>query len=528
MKAYMLIGMMLLIMLLHISYYAINNMELIAEFQGEHNNSGYGKMLVSLDFNHDSYLDLVVLSPFYGWAYNQSPSRGKVYVYYGGPSFSFSTPPAMTLEGEYPNGTGRYVGWIDNIDDVNGDGYDDLLIIDSLPGVSSSNRYMYYYGENPDLNSPDKIETVLSGQCIYEIYSIGDVDNDGFDDVGLGYTLNNIFMYDIQWGGTFERQVFLTGEGSVSYIGGIKRIGDINNDGYDDFSIGLVHDDEDGLYNIIRIYYGNQQRVFTNPLVLIQNYYGSRVSKALGDLNGDGYDDFLGYANEDGMRVWFGSDNLNPSQPSLILNPVYFGDEYMRGIGYGDLNNDGYDDAVGGNPYNRRFVVWMGGTAMNGSTDMQKINNLESFGYSLAMGDYNGDGCCDIAISAPKEYGEWPGHNFLGYVFVYGGNSSMVANDDLLAPALSEQLQLSISPNPLRSGSAISIRIKQPQANGSQPAQIEIYNIKGQRLYRSEELVMNSAEISTRITLPSLASGIYLCKVKVGDKEKISKLSVIK
>ena len=39
---------------------ALNDMPVIAELQGEHNMSSYGFDIVSIDFNHDSYDDLVV------------------------------------------------------------------------------------------------------------------------------------------------------------------------------------------------------------------------------------------------------------------------------------------------------------------------------------------------------------------------------------------------------------------------------------------------------------------------------------
>ena len=42
--------------------YALNDMPLIAQLQGEHNESHYGESLVSLDFDHDGIDDLVVYS----------------------------------------------------------------------------------------------------------------------------------------------------------------------------------------------------------------------------------------------------------------------------------------------------------------------------------------------------------------------------------------------------------------------------------------------------------------------------------
>jgi len=518
----------LIMMIMVVEAFALTDMPMIAELQGEHNASGFGYQLVSLDFNHDGYKDIVVLAAFYGWAYQGTPSRGKVYIYYCGPGFNSGTPPALTLEGEYPNGNGRKVGYILNTGDINGDSYDDLMIADTIPDVSNSTRYMYFYGQNVDLSSPDRIETRPPGQTIYGISSIGDVDGDGYGDMGIDYVMGE-YRFDIQWGGNFERQVILEGEGSPSYISGMKGIGDINNDGFDDFTIGLVHGDTGGQYNIIRLYYGNAERVFSNPLILIQTYSGiSRVCKPLGDLNGDGYADFLGYADGDGMKVWLGSENLDPAQPSIVLNPIYFGDAYMNGIAYGDFNNDGYDDVVGASYNSRRFAVWLGNSNMNGFRDWQKTSALENYGYSVATGDFDGDSFCDIAVSAPFEQGEWPLHNFTGYVFIYGGNGQMVADEDPVASAVPEQLNVIINPNPLREGNVINCAIQCPEKAKNQKLSIEIFNIKGQRLYQAPEQNMIATEFYTSIPLPTLPSGLYLCKVKVGNIEKVSKITILK
>jgi hypothetical protein len=507
---------------------ALTDMPVIAELQGEHNGAGFGWTLVSLDFNHDGYKDIIVLSAGWGWEYPSTPSRGKVYIYYGGPGFNSSTPPALTLEGEYPNGNGRKIGYIMNAGDVNGDSFDDLMIADSEPNDIGTARFMYYFGENTSLQAPDRIDLQHIGQIIYVISSIGDVDGDGYGDTGIGY-MDSIFKYDVQWGGTFERQSVLVGEGSPSYISGMKGIGDINNDGYDDFTIGLVHSDDGGNYNIIRLYYGNAERVFSNPLVFIQTYSGiSRVCKALGDLNNDGYEDFLGYADGAGMKVWFGTDNLNPAQASVILNPVYYGDEYMNGMAYGDFNNDGYDDVVGASYYERRFAVWLGNSNMDGYRDWQKPSALENFGYSVATGDFDGDDFCDIAVSAPFEEGIWPMHNFTGYVFVYGGNGQMVAGDDPLAPAAPEQIRVSLSPNPLRAGNAINCTIHCPDSAKGENMEIAIFNIKGQKLYHTNEQVLATSGFRTSIPVSTLASGLYLCKVKVGVQEKVTKFTILK
>ena len=75
--------------------HALNDMPLLAQLQGEHNMSSFGFMIKSLDFNHDGFDDLVVYSASYGYQYQQSPSRGKVYIYYGGPGLAPNQNPTL-------------------------------------------------------------------------------------------------------------------------------------------------------------------------------------------------------------------------------------------------------------------------------------------------------------------------------------------------------------------------------------------------------------------------------------------------
>lgn len=508
---------------------ALNNMPQLAQLTGEHNGSGFGYELTSLDFNHDGYDDLIVLAAFYGYEYQQSPSRGKVYIYYGGPGFSSATEPAMTLEGDYPVGMQRAISSIVNVGDVNGDGFDDLMIGDTNPDDWDDIRYMFYYGGTSDLSDPDLTLSPQAEESGYRFDRIGDVDGDGYQDMGIAYTLSYIMHYDIIWGGTGLRQNILAGIGNPSYFGSMIGIGDVNDDGYDDFAIGYLTDDIGGYNTYQRLYYGTPTRDFTSYLPIIQ-YHGMATWRCipLGDLNGDGYDDFFGYATANGMMIWLGSDVLLPNCPDIALTPVYYGDSHVDGIKAGDFNGDGYSDVVGASYSSRRFAVWMGSPSMNGHADWQKTNTLEKFGYDLAVGDFNGDGFDDIAVSAPFEDGIWPFHDYRGYVFVYAGNAGMVANDDPLAPVISSQLGISAYPNPIRIADCFQLEVKGLKENEDENAKLYIYNVKGQLVYKNENLRISWKNNTLPIDIKALTNGIYLCQIAVGPKRSTTKLTIMK
>jgi hypothetical protein len=510
------------VVLITIGLFGQGSMPLMAELQGEHNGSGYGYRIVTLDFNHDGYDDLVVLASFYGYEDGVSPARGKVYVYYGGPGFSSNTPPAMTLEGYYINGTRWRIMNIENVGDVNGDGFDDLMIRDMIPSANDSVRLLFYYGNTDDLSTPDRIETV-SGEIIGIISKLGDFDGDGYDDMGIYYVDDNGQSFGIVWGGSFERQfVFSSDDISADYLG-ITGIGDVNNDGYADFAIGYKR--ETGRH-IIRLYWGNQDRTFTDNQVLLDaNILSTSICKALGDVNADGYDDFLGYSDSYGIKLWYGSDSIDPNSPSVVLWPNCV-EGRMEGVGYGDFNNDGYDDVISASYHSSRMAVWLGGNPMNGYDDWYYyVTSYDNFGYSVATGDYNADGFCDIAISAPEFDSVMPAP---GHVLIYGGHAGMTANDDPALPGAGDQLQLRVSPNPVQRDGIVNVTIRGFESKANDTALIEVFDIKGRRVYSREDTQVPSGTYRKNIQLQDLASGVYICRVKLGDLTQTARLSIVR
>lgn len=516
--------------------YAINDMPLLAQLQGEHNMSSYGFSIIDLDFNHDGIDDLIVFSASYGYQYQQSPSRGKVYIYYGGPGFSSTTQPAMTLEGDYPQGMQRKITAIGNVGDVNGDGYEDLVINDAIPGptgfyVDGSERYMLYYGGTDDLSAPDRIELPLPNSSFGPYLKLGDVDGDGFEDVGIFYYISYHPFFDIMWGGSFTRQNILYLDfTSAAADGSITGIGDINNDGYHDFSIGYLGEQQGAeQYSTVRVYYGNSIRVFSDYTLMIHTPYSiTRTCKPLGDVNNDGFDDFLGYIDNSGMKVWFGTSSTLPLNPNVTLNPVLFGNTRVGGVNHGDFNGDGFSDIVGASYNWQRFAVWLGSTAPEGFVDWQKTSTFENYGYDVAVGDFNGDGYDDIAVSAPFEEGTWPAHDYRGYVFIYAGNQGMVANDDPLAPQLSDQLQMRLSPNPVITKGEIVIVISGVDRNKEMPMEIDIFNLKGQVIHRTEVNSVSSDEFVGKVNVSRYASGLYICRARLGNQTVTKRFTIIK
>ncbi len=131
------------------------------------------------DVNKDGYDDVIVGAKGYG------TDQGIVYVYLGG-SGGLSATASWTIMGE---GNNDFFGCsVASAGDVNGDGYDDVIVGASLINSDKGKAYVYYGSASGLSNSPD---WVVDGENAYDrfghsVASAGDVNGDGYDDVIVG------------------------------------------------------------------------------------------------------------------------------------------------------------------------------------------------------------------------------------------------------------------------------------------------------------------------------------------------------
>ena len=232
--------------------------------------------------------------------------------------------------------------------------------------------------------------------------------------------------------------------------------GDFSGDGYPDLAIGFPGGDTASTHRTgivgIYIWTGNGFQYHSTltqaGLGVDETNDSFGYSLATGDFDGDGLDDLAvgapfetpGESVESGY-VFVYKAVVNTSD-SLELQPWQgldqdglrtkaMGDRFGYSLATGDFDGDGLDDLAVGAPTAGAGTVLVYTGSSAGLDPWQTLDQSglganeggDRFGYSLAAGDFNGDGNDDLAIGTPSE--DVSGAHS-GYVWLFQGNSSQL------------------------------------------------------------------------------------------------------
>lgn len=415
------------------------------------------------DVNHDGYADVLVCEDRF------ANGSGRVAVYFGS-SRGLAAQPSWSVLDPSVNPGSAFGFWAEGVGDLNADGYDDIVVLDSpaAPGNGSqANRAHVFFGSAAGL-SPQAGWTLASDELEANLFvragRAGDVNGDGYDDLSIvarielpgkrpGYRLAIFHGATNGLNHTAARSWDLDYPWGVSYPE-LSCAGDVNGDGFDDLICGLAQFDGPARSRSrVQVHLGSPHGVnaepdwtATYPLScrkgvddpLDQHLGWSRNSA--GDVNGDGFSDIIvgaPYADHDDINEGL-AFVYQGSRIGLGREPQWFAEsnQAFALLGWsvsaaGDVNGDGYDDVILGAPnathdqHNEgAALVFLGsrhGLQRAPHWTAESDNSQQNFGkLVVGAGDVNGDGFADVLIAAPDYLRD---AQKVGRVYLYYGSS---------------------------------------------------------------------------------------------------------
>ncbi len=400
------------------------------------------------DINGDGFDDVIV------GAFEASPhgrDSGSSYIVFGKAS-GFDAPinllnldgsNGFRLDGE--SGGDESGGSVSGAGDVNGDGFDDVIIgaENADPNSDSSGSSYVVFGKATGFAAKMDLSS-LDGHNGFRLDGENELDNSGYS---------------------------------------VSGAGDVNGDGFADLIVGADGADPNGedtgsSYVVFGRASGFDSRMNLSSLdgkngfrldgVANLDASGNSVSNA-GDVNGDGFDDLIVgalLASFNGIQSGSSYVVLGKSSgfsPVMNLSDLDGSNGFRLTGGYdidltgysvsgaGDVNGDGFDDVIVGAPgtgqlsatglsVGSAFVVFGRASGFDARMDLSSLNgsngfrldgfgNFDQFGDSVSgAGDVNGDGVDDLIINGFRgTYREFSGTSYV----IFGTTSGFEAQFDL-------------------------------------------------------------------------------------------------
>lgn len=236
------------------------------------------------------------------------------------------------------------------------------------------------------------------------------------------------------------------GEKIVNVIKGNNR--DTNGDGFADVILSVSPSNSVVGYGVVFLSHGDTGMPSSTPDSILTDgqaggtYFGDRISA--GDFNGDGYADMLigsqaypafgtigaAYifhsAGQNGIR----SQNLQSGGSYNTMIQGQNGGERLGSMVLGgDVNNDGYDDAILTSPWiSVGYIFYSQGSSgvpsknlgAGALADIKHLGAADNFGQTSSVGDINADGYMDLVVGAPTF------NSNQGRIYIYISNAGVL------------------------------------------------------------------------------------------------------
>lgn len=538
-------------------------------------------MPIIFDYNNDDYDDLL----FNFWSFDQLKQYDTIgtAIYLGDTVMSFSSPVQISLSKNNAIEEQFFGEKVKNIGDINYDGYEDWAII------AKSACYVNVYFGGSVLDYDPDLQILLPQDSESQCYDIatGDINDDGLIDIITSCSSPSSIAFESSMIGNRQNVFIFYGsetlpstlsilnadivlDGSETFFGfgmNIAVVGDYNADGYNDFVVG-GEKHRDCLREAF-VYFGGSSISQTPDMVLSEfcnqcGVYFADPITACGDINNDGYDDFIlgdrSYGPGQSL-IYFGGHFADNHYDLVIVNPDSTGRHFSdpSPLTSNDFTGNNNPDMAMYNYYTQELFIYNGGefldnipdiiltdTSLTGTVstikflndfseknvadiitgktnpliffhssenktiaDMVLKNNLNNY-YDVASGDFDNDEHTDIFISNCS----LPGYGYYIGGVVQHYRSPIIVTTENIKP---NDSNFSIFPNPAHRSTTIIVN-----AENVKTCSLSIYNLNGQ-LIKSDPMETNTYHT---INLTEFKNGLYLISIKVGNKIYRNKLVV--
>jgi len=346
--------------------------------------------------------------------------------------------------------------------DLNGDGYNDLMVLMDDHDHTEDLLYIYFGGAEFDtvedviLHNRDLGYFGLNG-----IQAGKDVNGDGCDDLLIcslnlhpGPEHGNYF--GLYLGGdsimSVPRFAWRTESIAGFYLGDAGFVGDVNGDGFGDWSLAMVN-----------INHGDAEASWV--------YFGSDRLDSIPDR-------FPVPGESPGSGQPFGGDANGDGRGDLLLNGL--------GYGMGDIRT-----YLGSNWFDEHWAVRLNGQDVLGMGTMELRQG--------AYGDFNGDGAGDIVVIG------YAGHGTPRRMAIYPGSRGwrLDVPNEYKTP-IPKDLEVVAYPNPFNNQSFVTFQL--PERG---ELNVVLYDLAGRRVQTFERHIAAPGSQSLLISGGGFSSGIY-------------------